>query len=132
MDTWEIIIEAAIPSIVASIVAAIFAVIAWIASRLRVKFEAFLNTKEKREIARIVVRSIEQTVENLHGADKLAQALIYFHELASERGITCGETEAKLMIEAEVNEMNADTAVIIDSSDDEETTPSGSDEKEHT
>lgn len=103
MGTWEIIIEAAIPSIVA----AVFAILTWVASRLRIRFEAFLNTREKREIARIVVRSIEQTVENLHGADKLAQALIYFHELANERGITCGETEAKLLIEAEVNEMNA-------------------------
>jgi len=105
MDLWKVIVEAAIPSIIA----AIFAAIAWIASRLRVRFEAFLNTREKREIARIVVRSIEQTVENLHGADKLAQALVYFHELASERNIICGETEAKLLIEAEVNEMNGDS-----------------------
>lgn len=110
METWEIIIGAAIPSIVA----AIFAVITWIASKIRVRLDAFLNTREKREIARIVVRSIEQTVIQLHGADKLAQALIYFQELAEERGITCGETEAKLLIEAEVNEMNSETAVFIE------------------
>lgn len=110
MSTWEIIIGAAIPSIVA----AIFAVITWIASRIRVRLDAFLNTKEKREIARIVVRSIEQTVQNLHGQEKLAQALLYFQSLAEERGINISETEAKLLIEAEVNTMNNEQAVFID------------------
>ena len=111
MSTWEIIIGAAIPSIVA----AIFAVITWIASRVRVRLDAFLNTQEKREIARIVVRSIEQTVQTLHGQEKLAQALLYFQSLAEERGITISETEAKLLIEAEVNTMNGEGALLIES-----------------
>lgn len=111
MSTWEIIIGAAIPSIVA----AIFAVITWIASRVRVRLDAFLNTQEKREIARIVVRSIEQTVQSLHGQEKLAQALLYFQSLAEERGITISETEAKLLIEAEVNTMNGEGALLIES-----------------
>ena len=111
MSTWEIIIGAAIPSIVA----AIFAVITWIASRVRVRLDAFLNTQEKREIARIVVRSIEQTVQSLHGPEKLAQALLYFQSLAEERGITISETEAKLLIEAEVNTMNGEGALLIES-----------------
>ena len=111
MSTWEIIIGAAIPSIVA----AIFAVITWIALRVRVRLDAFLNTQEKREIARIVVRSIEQTVQTLHGQEKLAQALLYFQSLAEERGITISETEAKLLIEAEVNTMNGEGALLIES-----------------
>ena len=117
MSTWEIIIGAAIPSIVA----AIFAVITWIASRVRVRLDAFLNTQEKREIARIVVRSIEQTVQSLHGQEKLAQALLYFQSLAEERGITISETEAKLLIEAEVNTMNGEGALLV------ETEPDGED-----
>lgn len=117
MSTWEIIIGAAIPSIVA----AIFAVITWIASRVRVRLDAFLNTQEKREIARIVVRSIEQTVQSLHGQEKLAQALLYFQSLAEERGITISETEAKLLIEAEVNTMNGEGALLV------ETEPGGED-----
>ena len=116
MSTWEIIIGAAIPSIVA----AIFAVITWIASRVRVRLDAFLNTQEKREIARIVVRSIEQTVQSLHGQEKLAQALLYFQSLAEERGITISETEAKLLIEAEVNTMNGEGALLIESEPDGE------------
>lgn len=115
MDFWEIIIGAAVPSVVA----AIFAVITWIASKLRIRIDAYLNTREKREIARIVVRSIEQTVQQLHGVEKLQQALIYFQELAEERGIICGETEAKLLIEAEVNEMNSENAIYLEESGNE-------------
>lgn len=123
MSTWEIIIGAAVPSIVA----AIFAVVTWIASKLRVRIDAYLNTKEKREIARIVVRSIEQTVQQLHGVEKLQQALIYFQELAEERGIICGETEAKLLIEAEVNQMNSEGAIFVEerSEDSTPTSPAG-------
>lgn len=116
IEAWKIIINTAIPLIVS----AIFAVIAWIGAKVRVRIDAFLNTREKREIARIVVRAIEQTVQNLHGKEKLSHALIYFQSLAEERGIAISETEAKLLIEAEVNQMNSETAVFIDEPDTDE------------
>lgn len=66
----------------------------------------YLDDKTKQSIAKFVVQGVEQVYKDLHGEEKLNQALSMFSELLAEKGITCSDLEMKLLLEAAVGEFN--------------------------
>ncbi len=53
-----------------------------------------------------MVRFVEQVYKDLHGPEKLAQAMAKASEILEGYGITISESELVAMIEAAVNEFN--------------------------
>ena len=67
----------------------------------------YLNDKTKQSVAKTAVRFVEQVYKELHGADKLDEALHAATEMLAEKGITATELELRVLIEAAVAEFNA-------------------------
>lgn len=66
----------------------------------------YLNDKTKQNIAKIVVQGVEQVYKELHGEEKLNQALEMFSDLLTEKGIKCSELEMRILLESAVGEFN--------------------------
>ena len=66
----------------------------------------YLNDKTKQAVAKIVVQGVEQVYKDLHGEEKLDQALEMFADLLTEKGITCSQLEMRILLEAAVGEFN--------------------------
>ena len=67
----------------------------------------YLNDKTKRSVAKTVVSAVEQLYKDLDGTEKYSKAVRRVKELLSERGITIGELEVKMLIEAAVNDLKS-------------------------
>lgn len=66
----------------------------------------YVNTKIKREIARTVVRGVEQIYQNLNGEEKLAKALEAASEMLASQGITVTDLELRMLLEDAVGQFN--------------------------
>ena len=66
----------------------------------------YLNDKTKQAIAKLVVQGVEQVYKDLHGEEKLNQALEMFSDLLAEKGIKCSELEMRILLESAVGEFN--------------------------
>ena len=64
------------------------------------------NNKEKREVVKDVVKSVEQMFKNIHGKDKLDKAIENASIILNEKGITVTELELLTLIESAVAEFN--------------------------
>ena len=53
----------------------------------------YLNDKTKKEVAKNAVQFVEQVCKNLHGEEKLNEALLAAAEMLAEKGITITELE---------------------------------------
>ena len=69
-------------------------------------FDKWFNTKEKKEIAKEVVKFTEQVYKTLHGQEKLDKAMEAMAQMLEEKGITITELEMKVLLEAAVAEFN--------------------------
>ena len=65
-----------------------------------------LNDKRKKELAKIVVRGVEQVYRGLNGDEKLTHALDMFSDLLAEKGINISELEMRILLESAVGEFN--------------------------
>lgn len=66
----------------------------------------YINDKTKKEVAKNAVQFAEQVCKNLHGEDKLNEALNAASEMLAEKGIAITELELRVLIEAAVAEFN--------------------------
>ena len=66
----------------------------------------YINTKIKREIARTVVRGVEQLYKDLNGEEKLGKALEAAAEMLTAQGIVVSDLELRLLLEDAVGEFN--------------------------
>jgi hypothetical protein len=66
----------------------------------------YLNDKTKRDVAKSAVQFVEQVYKDLHGEEKLYEALVAASEMLAEKGITVTELEMRVLIEAAVAEFN--------------------------
>lgn len=66
----------------------------------------YLNDKTKKAVARSAVQFVEQVYKDIHGEDKLAEALVAASEMLAEKGIHVTELELRVLIEAAVAEFN--------------------------
>ena len=101
-------------------VAAITALAGYIGVQLKNLFEKHVNTKIKKNVARTVVRAVEQLYQDLHGEDKYNKAVEALTEMLAEKGIAIGELEIRMLIESAVNEFNNTFAVDFDAVDEED------------
>lgn len=86
-----------------SIIVAIAGYIGIVVKNLMTKY---LNDKTKLTVARTAVQYVEQVYKDLHGEEKLNQALVAASEMLAEKGITVTELEMRVLIEAAVAEFN--------------------------
>lgn len=92
----------------------VFSILGFYAKNL---IKRFLNDKTKRSLAKTVVAAMEQIYKDLSGPEKYDKAVHRLTELLDERGITIGELEVKMLIEAAVNDLKSNllNGEIIDS-----------------
>lgn len=69
-------------------------------------YTKYINDKTKQNVAKTVVRGIEQIYKDLHGEEKLNKALEAAAEMLTEKGITVSDLELRMLIEAAVAEFN--------------------------
>lgn len=66
----------------------------------------YLNDKTKLAVAKTAVQFVEQVYKDLHGEDKLNEALIAASAMLAEKGINITDLEMRVLIEAAVAEFN--------------------------
>ena len=97
----------AIQSNVLEILVTLFTVIiTYVATKLKKKFEEYINTDAKQKIVKMVVNATEQLYKNLDGEQKLIKAKENIIALIKEKGLSITELEMDMMIEEVVNNFN--------------------------
>lgn len=81
-------------------------VFAYLGVQVKALVDKYLNDKTKRDVAKTVVKAVEQVYKDLHGEEKLNKALESASEMLAEKGITITELEMRMLIEAAVGEFN--------------------------
>ena len=66
----------------------------------------YINDKTKKEVATNAVKFVEQVYKNLHGEEKLEEALVAASEMLADKGITITGLELRVLVEAAVAEFN--------------------------
>ena len=89
--------------IIALIVTAVFGAFGIVAKNI---VKTYLNDKRKQDIAKAVVRFVEQCYKDLHGEEKLSAALNRAATIMMEKGINFSVTEMETLIESAVAEFN--------------------------
>ena len=84
----------------------ILALAAWLGAQVKNLYRKYITTEIKQNVVRTVVRFVEQVYIDLHGPEKLSQAMEKASEILEGYGITISESELIAMIEAAVNEFN--------------------------
>ena len=84
----------------------ILALAAWLGAQVKNLYRKYITTEIKQNVCRTVVRFVEQVYIDLHGPEKLSQAMEKASEILEGYGITISESELIAMIEAAVNEFN--------------------------
>lgn len=59
-----------------------------------------------KEIARVVVKFVEQVYKDIHGEEKMDEALKAFSEMLNNKGITISELEMRVYLESALAEFN--------------------------
>lgn len=81
-------------------------VFAYLGTQVKAIADKYLDNKIKRDVAKTVVRAVEQVYKDLHGEEKLNEALKAASEMLVEKGITVTDLELRMLIEAAVSEFN--------------------------
>lgn len=66
----------------------------------------FVKDKTKRKVIKDAVKYAEQAFKNLHGEDKLNEALKAASEMLTEKSITVTALELRVLVEAALAEFN--------------------------
>lgn len=66
----------------------------------------YINDKTKKDVAKSAVQFVEQVYKDLHGEEKLNEALQAASEMLLEKNITVTSLELRVLIEAAVAEFN--------------------------
>ena len=66
----------------------------------------YINDKTKEAVAKNAVKFVEQVYKDLHGEEKLEEALNAASEMLMEKGITVSALELRVLVEAAVAEFN--------------------------
>lgn len=68
--------------------------------------QKYINDKIKVTVAKNAVKFVEQVYKDLHGEEKLEEALIAASEMLTEKGIAVTSLELRVLVEAAVAEFN--------------------------
>lgn len=69
-------------------------------------YTTYINNKTKQDVAKSVVKFVEQVYKDLHGEEKLDAALAAASEMLAENNITVSKLEMRVLIEAALAEFN--------------------------
>lgn len=69
-------------------------------------YTKYVNDKTKQDVAKTVVKAVEQMYKELHGEEKLQKALEAASDMLTNKGITISDIELRMLIEASVSEFN--------------------------
>ena len=97
--------------------AVITAIAGYIGIVLKNAVEKYLNTKTKRDVAKSVVQFVNQVYKDIHGEEKLNEAMKAFSEILAEKGISITELEMKVLLESAVREINDKLSKVADVTD---------------
>ena len=89
--------------IITVIVTTVFGVLGFVVKNL---VKTYLNDKKKQDIAKSVVRFVEQCYKELNGKEKLHAAMNRASAIMAEKGIDFSATEMETLIESAVGEFN--------------------------
>lgn len=81
-------------------------IFAYLGVKAKIYVDKYLNDKIKKDVAKTVVKAVEQVYKDLHGEEKLNKALESASEMLAEKGITVTDLEMRMLIEAAVAEFN--------------------------
>ena len=84
----------------------LLALAAFIGTQIRNLYNKYVNTEIKQAVCKTAVRFVEQVYKDIHGAEKLKQAMLKASELLAEYGIKISDVELITLLEAAVNEFN--------------------------
>lgn len=82
------------------------ALLGYLGVKAKQLYTKYINTEMKMAICRTAVRFVEQVFRDIHGEEKLHEAMKKASELLAGYGITITEDELVTMIEAAVNEFS--------------------------
>ena len=88
------------------LLALLLALAGWLGVQIKTLYRKYVNTEIKQAVCRTAVRFVEQVYKDIHGPEKLAQAMKRASEMLAEYGITITEYELVSLLEAAVNEFN--------------------------
>ena len=88
------------------LLALLLALAGWLGVQIKNLYRKYVNTEIKQAVCRTAVRFVEQVYKDIHGPEKLAQAMKRASEMLAEYGITITEYELVSLLEASVNEFN--------------------------
>lgn len=86
-----------------TLITAFFGYIGFVVKNLVKKY---LDDKTKLSVVKTAVKYVEQVYKDMHGDDKLNQALTAASAMLAEKGITITELEMRVLVEAAVAEFN--------------------------
>jgi LL-H family phage holin len=86
--------------------AVVTAVAGYIGLALKNVWTKYMNDKTKKEVAKVAVQFVEQVYKDLHGDEKLNEALKAAEEMLMEKNISVSSLELRVLIEAAVAEFN--------------------------
>ena len=84
----------------------VLAIAGYIGLAVKKLLTKYINDKTKEKVAKNAVRFVEQVYKDLHGEDKLAEAIDAAVAMLAEKGITVTELEMRVLIESAVLEFN--------------------------
>ena len=90
-------------AIIGTLLTALFGALGMVAKSMAQKY---LNNKTAQNMARIVVRGVEQMYKDLGGEEKLTQALADFSTILAEKNIVISDIEMRVLLEDAVGEFN--------------------------
>ena len=88
------------------LLALLLALAGWLGVQIKNLYRKYVTTEIKQAVCRTAVRFVEQVYKDIHGPEKLAQAMKRASEMLAEYGITITEYELVSLLEAAVNEFN--------------------------
>ena len=90
------------------VLALLVALAAFLGAQAKALYKKYVTTEIKQAVVKTAVRFVEQVYKDLHGPEKLHQAMARASAMLEEYGITISEYELVSLIEAAVNEFNKD------------------------
>ena len=78
----------------------------WVGTQLAAVWKKVAQDKTKEQVARTVVRAVEQMYKDIHGDDKKKKAAEGIAEMLDQKGIPATPLEIDMLIESAVAEFN--------------------------
>ncbi|MBR5552715.1 MAG: hypothetical protein IKV98_02580 [Clostridia bacterium] len=101
MDFFKMFISEYGTTLMYTVIVGIFA---YLGAQAKIFADKYFTDKTKKDVAKTVVRAVEQIYHDLCGEEKLSKALESASAMLSDRGIYVSELEMRMLLEAAISE----------------------------